>query len=180
MSDEHKNNLLRMATSFEDTERRNAYPPLVFAAELRAAVGHIDALTAELAKLQETAAAKEAECAAECADGVGMIAAERQRQIETEGWTAEHDDKEHGGGQLAKAAACYAAGEPIFVQRIRTVSGRKELPVVIFDNVWPFESQWYKPKDTIRNLVRAGAMIAAEIDRLNRTALAARKEPHDA
>jgi hypothetical protein len=31
---------------------------------------------------------------------------------------------------------------------------------------WPWSFEWWKPKDRIRNLVRAGALIAAEIDRL--------------
>jgi len=38
-------------------------------------------------------------------DGVALIAAERRRQIEAEGWTPEHDD-EHTRGQIALAAAC--------------------------------------------------------------------------
>jgi hypothetical protein len=39
--------------------------------------------------------------------GAELIAAERQRQIEVEGWTPEHDAA-HDGGELAIAAACYA------------------------------------------------------------------------
>ena len=35
------------------------------------------------------------------------VAAERKRQIEVEGWTAEHDDY-HPPGELAQAGACYA------------------------------------------------------------------------
>jgi len=34
---------------------------------------------------------------------------------------------------------------------------------------WPFSSEWWKPaQDPIRNLVKAGALIAAEIDHLQR------------
>lgn len=33
---------------------------------------------------------------------------------------------------------------------------------------WPWAVRWWKPKDPIRDLVRAGALIAAEIDRLQR------------
>ena len=33
---------------------------------------------------------------------------------------------------------------------------------------WPWSDKWWKPKDKIRDLVRAGALIAAEIDRLQR------------
>ena len=78
------------------------------------------------------------------------IAAERQRQKEKEGWTAEHDDA-HYSGDLAKAAACYA------------------VPVLSI-KWWPWGREWWKPKDQRRNLVRAGALIVAEIERLDRLA----------
>ncbi|MDD5095446.1 MAG: hypothetical protein PHV74_13865 [Dehalococcoidia bacterium] len=39
--------------------------------------------------------------------GVELIAQERQRQVQEEGWTAEHD-KQHQNGELAMAAACYS------------------------------------------------------------------------
>jgi hypothetical protein len=38
---------------------------------------------------------------------IELIAAERKRQIEEEGWTAEHDEQ-WKKGELAKAAMCYA------------------------------------------------------------------------
>lgn len=82
--------------------------------------------------------------------GVELIATERQRQIEVEGWTPEHD-AQHKGGELALAAAVYAV--PNHLRGILMV-------------LWPWAPEWYKPKDRIRDLVRAGALIAAEIDRL--------------
>lgn len=82
--------------------------------------------------------------------GAEMIAAERQRQIEEEGWTPEHD-AQHTNGELADAAAAYALTDQW--DNIK-------------HNVWPWAPQWWKPKDRIRDLVRAGALIAAEIDRL--------------
>jgi hypothetical protein len=82
-----------------------------------------------------------------------MIAAERKRQMSVEGWTPEHDD-EHGGDQLSIAAGCY------------TMAGWHEDSIC--PNMWPWEADAWKPKDRIRNLVRAGALIAAEIDRLQR------------
>lgn len=100
--------------------------------------------------------------------GAELIAAERQRQIAEEGWTPQHDAG-HNDGDLACAAACYAVGEPIFIQRLYCVGGDDRLPHIEFVNVWPFEDAWWKPKDRLRNLVRAGALIAAEIDRLQRT-----------
>jgi hypothetical protein len=86
--------------------------------------------------------------------GIELIAEERQRQITVEGWTPEHDDT-LVKGQLAHAATAYA-----------NVSQRG---LVIDWRLWPWEYDLWKPsKDSIRNLVKAGALIAAEIDRLQR------------
>jgi hypothetical protein len=83
-------------------------------------------------------------------NGVQKIAAERMRQIEDEKWTPEHDD-EHDEEELASAAVAYAWNNP---------------------DMWPWESERWKPSnDPIRNLVKAGALIAAEIDRLERKAI---------
>lgn len=88
--------------------------------------------------------------------GLDLIAEERQRQIESEGWTDQHDDL-HDGEQLARAAVCYAV--PKFW---RTAS--------IVDLMWPWDKSWWKqsPENRIRELAKAGALIAAEIDRLHR------------
>jgi hypothetical protein len=40
-----------------------------------------------------------------------------------------------------------------------------------FFAVWPFDGSWLKPKSAREDLVRAGALIAAEIDRLDRVAV---------
>ena len=83
------------------------------------------------------------------------VAAERRRQIEAEGWTPEHDD-EHGAGEMAAAAACYAlnaAGCGCEVARN-----------------WPWDRSWWKPSTARRDLVKAGALILAEIERLDRMA----------
>jgi len=95
--------------------------------------------------------------------GVGMIATERQRQIAEEGWTPDHDD-EHEKDSLAMAAACYA--EPDWARKFRNGRGETTPP-----NGWPWDREWWKPTpdDRIRELVKAGALIAAEIDRLRRT-----------
>lgn len=82
------------------------------------------------------------------------VLAERQRQIEKEGWTPEHDD-EHSNGELADAAACYAG----------TLSSRWVTP----PTGWPWGEKWWKPStDRRRMLIKAGALILAEIERLNR------------
>lgn len=89
--------------------------------------------------------------------GAELIAAERQRQIAEEGWTPEHD-AHHRNGALAWAAACYAAPDRIF--RVQVRDGE-----VSWWHPWP--NRWRRPDaDRIRELVKAGALIAAEIDRL--------------
>ena len=92
---------------------------------------------------------------ADAITGVKLIAAERQRQIEKEGWTPEHDDQ-HENGELALAAACYAI--PI-KWRVRAH---------YLSELWPWALKWWKPTpdNRIRELQKAGALIAAEIDRL--------------
>jgi transcriptional regulator with XRE-family HTH domain len=92
--------------------------------------------------------------------GVELIAAERRRQVEAEGYDAAHDD-EHGGGELAQAAAAYAwPGE-----HMRTRDGRTVHRSVLWP--WDGDGSW-RPGDRLRDLTRAGALIAAEIDRLER------------
>lgn len=90
--------------------------------------------------------------------GIHDIWAERIRQEGGEGWTPEHDDQ-HTHGELARAAMCYA--DPL--------NG----PGVPYR--WPWDRVWWKPTDRRRDLVKAGALIAAEIDRLDR--IAAREAP---
>jgi hypothetical protein len=43
-------------------------------------------------------------------------------------------------------------------------------PLTIMAELWPWDESWWKPGDRIRELAKAGALIAAEIDRLNRIA----------
>jgi hypothetical protein len=97
-------------------------------------------------------------------DGVGRIAAERKRQIEQEGWTPEHDG-EHRCGELARAACGYAALASYQAGPRNLVDDPLQPPILPRD--WPWDVSWWKPShDLIRNLVKAGALIAAEIDRL--------------
>lgn len=92
-------------------------------------------------------------------DGAALIAAERLRQITGEGWTASHDDH-HDSGQLARAGACYA----LHASGVRQLSTRR----VGHGWPWPWTGADFKPGDPVRTLVKAGALIAAEIDRLLR------------
>lgn len=87
-----------------------------------------------------------------------MIAAERRRQVEQEGWSAEHDEQ-HDKKELLLAACTYAMFELNCLSLWPDGTPRQ----------WPWESADWKPSDDpIRNLVKAGALIAAEIDRLQR------------
>lgn len=96
--------------------------------------------------------------------GIELIAAERQRQIDIEGWNAEHD-RTHTWGELAKAAACYAVHHTD--ARVFDPGSANDDLTINIENAWPWDSKWWKPSnDKIRNLVKAGALIAAEIDRL--------------
>lgn len=94
------------------------------------------------------------------------VRAERHRQISVEGWHPEHDD-EHEFGELAAAAVCYArhAGnfDPDGPRPMYRLDDDQEVP-----DGWPWDTDCWKPKDRRRDLVRAGALILAEIERLDR------------
>lgn len=99
-------------------------------------------------------------------NGIESIAAERLRQIEVKGWTPEHDDQ-HSDETLALVAALYAAPFPLFsVEFLEDHT--------LLDDPWP--SSWEESSDKRdehdrrRRLEIAGALIAAEIDRLDRAA----------
>lgn len=107
-------------------------------------------------------------CAAPYAAACDVLA-ERQRQISAEGWSAEHDDA-YTDGQMAVAAGYYALASGFPHERD---IGHGHLPVH-----WPWAATWWKPRTRRSNLVRAGALILAEIERLDRAACAAQqKEP---
>lgn len=87
------------------------------------------------------------------------IREERRRQMESEGWSPEHDDS-HDTGELADAAATYAMST---LQRKIQFGSSGEPP-----EFWPFEPSWWKPGDRRRELIKAGALIVAEIERIDR------------
>ncbi|WP_216363058.1 hypothetical protein, partial [Nocardia farcinica] len=84
--------------------------------------------------------------AKEPSSALADVAAERRRQIEAEGWTPEHDD-EHGRGEMAPAAACYAR-HAICPPQLSDVPA-----------TWPWGASWWKPGDPRRMLVKAAALI---------------------
>ncbi len=98
-------------------------------------------------------------------DGITLIAIERKRQVEHEGYTAAHDD-EHGA-EMAMAAACYAVhgtGAKV-LEQITAPTGAQQ-HVDAYPWGWPDKR---KEHTRLRQLAIAGALIAAEIDRLIRT-----------
>ncbi len=111
------------------------------------------------------------------------IAHERERQKLSEGWNAEHDDQ-HRSGEMARAAATYALqstlGVPERSFEIDINGGtrmfkRKSFTVGTIDIVyllWPWEGKWWKPTTPRRDLIKAAALIVAEIERLDRAAAA--------
>lgn len=94
------------------------------------------------------------------------IEQERKRQIAVEGWSEQHDDK-HGNGELARAGAAYAAHAGLFRDAAELGSN---YPLKAPHPLWPWHRRWWKPKDPRRDLVRAAALIVAEIERLDRKA----------
>ena len=89
---------------------------------------------------------------------MNAVIAERWRQIEQEGWSHEHDDA-HEPGEMARAgsAYAYAAGNAGRV-------GMPDHPPV----EWPWTGEWWKPAGFRRDLVKACALIVAEIERHDR------------
>lgn len=90
------------------------------------------------------------------------VQTERRRQVEAESWTPDHDDL-YCAAELPRAAAAYILS-----------GANDEAPAI-----WPFVAKWWKPRDARANYVRAGALILAEIERLDRAA-ASQGGPSDA
>lgn len=93
------------------------------------------------------------------AKGADLIQMERFRQISEEGYTVEHDeDHEY---ELVDAARAYL--ESVHLD----LDGRVR-PVNFVPSMWPWEARYWKPTkvDPVRDLVKAGALIAAAIDAL--------------
>lgn len=96
---------------------------------------------------------------------IAEIAFERRRQIAIEGWSPSHDD-EHNDGQMAAAAACYASPRRVF--KVEKIVGPTYEEFHSYVDLWPWSHAWWKPKSRRRNLIRAAALIVAEIERLDR------------
>lgn len=136
----------------------NAYADLFRVVKL-GLVAALDGAKAQQGEAGQTAAARD-------------VLAERRRQVEKEGWTPEHDDEHIQPGDsfafpsdrmtpLAAAAACYLTAYP-------TEEGYTKFSHL---TRWPWGLPSYKPECGRRGqLIKAGALILAEIERLDRAA----------
>lgn len=134
----------------------------------------IVAVTNEIEQDMIAAFAAEAALALEQLGVVGEFAAERKRQIEEEGWTAQHDAA-HEKGDMARAAGWYAICA--WLHGFTDCVGPTH-PDSIANKLfahpsygWPWHLIYWKPKNPRRDLIRAGALIVAEIERLDRRSL---------
>ncbi|HCD3048219.1 TPA: ead/Ea22-like family protein [Klebsiella variicola] len=124
----------------------------------------IDPRTHEIIDLQERIAELEYRTVTAAA---ADVLAERQRQVTTEGWSPKHDDQ-YKNTELAFAASCYAF-------HAAAASWDLEDNGIPYDShpvpkQWPWEPSWWRPTDARRDLVKAGALILAEIERIDRAA----------
>lgn len=95
------------------------------------------------------------------------VIAERQRQMSVEGWTPKHDDK-HDNNELAFAASCYAFHSAAASWDFEDDGTPYDIHPA--PKHWPWSPEWWKPKNPRRDLVKAGALILAEIERIDRAA----------
>lgn len=93
------------------------------------------------------------------------IAKERARQVEQEGWTPEHDDQ-HDPGELSGAAAAYSL---YTANELHPNSQGDGFDAEHLPPGWCWEPAWFKPTTPRRNLIKAAALIVAEIERIDRT-----------
>ena len=101
--------------------------------------------------------------------GIELIADERKRQFYEEGFGERHDAY-NVPGNLALAGACYALNGATMCMHGRELSVEDYKKLSSPGYRWPFAEKWWKPTNHIRDLVKAGALIAAEIDRMQRVA----------
>lgn len=83
-----------------------------------------------------------------------LIERERERQIKVERFNDVHDDR-YTHGELARAAASYT------LEHVDAGRGA-------WNTYWPWAMKWWKPGDPLRNLAKAGALILAEMERIER------------
>lgn len=102
--------------------------------------------------------------------GINDVASERMRQIEEEGYGAASDDS-FDGGRLAAAGACYGIHAAWTLSEASKGQDLTGLPAW-----WPMDASGWKPTDPRTNLVKAAALIIAEIDKFDRKVAASKTE----
>ena len=148
---------LRDIKGYESFTKGKIYPSLYDNALIND--NHIEVLVRpsdyfRIATEQEIKAQKGDEQSAKTTTGTEMIREERLRQIEAEGYDALHD-RHHTPQVLCRAAVSYA----LYDDQSALIGNSAA-------KLWPWSNKFWKPKDHLRNLVRAGALIAAAIDKL--------------
>ena len=104
------------------------------------------------------------EAATKESNAISDVIAERQRQKDSEGWTPKHDDQ-HSDGAIALAGAGYAHAAAWGTMAPDDIQFSQDDPPA----AWPAE--WnFKPGEPRRMLVKAAALIIAEIERIDRAA----------
>lgn len=126
--------------------------------EIRQVIRNGDGDISDMDGLRESAAIL-TKCQAADLCGAALIADERLRQTDGEGHTDEGDDT-YQHRELLKAAECY-----LLYGYAGPLAHMYNAPAPAD---WPWDRSWWKPHNPIRDLTRAGALIAAEIDRLLR------------
>lgn len=99
--------------------------------------------------------------------GADMIQVERARQLFVKNFTPEHDDQFTGGDLIEAACAYGVSAEASYFSKnnvtFATITAGHP------PTCWPWKKEaWKRSSTPIGDLVKAGALIAAEIDRLNR------------
>lgn len=98
----------------------------------------------------------------------GDVLAERTRQVMVKRWTPSHDDT-HDAGELAAAGSCYALSAAVILNPYTQGDGVEESTPPY---AWPWGAEHWKINraDPRRALVKAAALLIAEIERIDRQA----------
>ena len=143
--------------------------------ELEARIAELDRKNCQLNSTMESWCVDRAESAnriteleaSKLSAAASDVMSERHHQITAEGWTPESDD-EYVSGEMAGAAACYAhhVNARGWVFKNRPDDYQSEIE----SSDWPWSPEWWEPTSPRRDLVKAGALIIAEIERIDRAA----------
>lgn len=112
--------------------------------------------------------------------GIELIAEERQRQIDVEGYNAQHDSQ-HDFRELVQAARTYIDAA-ILTTKSKEMGNSDEASISwhkynepfewkYLKLGWPWKEDSFKPTTPLRDIIKAGALIAAAIDRLESTGI---------